>query len=141
MVFSEIEDAVLNGSVEAGVIIHENRFTYQTKGLIKIADLGQHWEQMTHSPIPLGAIVVCKTVGSEMISRLNRIMKKSVEYALNNPDSSIDFVKSNARELDEVVIRKHINLYVNEFTRDMGKTGEIAIRKLIAATNNLLNPD
>jgi 1,4-dihydroxy-6-naphthoate synthase len=141
MVFSEIEDAVLKGEVEAGVIIHENRFTFQKKGLIKIADLGEQWEQMTHSPIPLGAIVVKKTMGSEMISRLNRIMRKSVEYALNNPDSSMDFVRANAQEMDETVMRKHIGLYVNEFTRDMGAEGKNAIRKLIEVTNNLLNTD
>jgi len=138
MVFYEIENAILDGKVEAGVIIHENRFTYQDKGLVKIADLGEHWEQMTHCPIPLGAIVVRKSLGSDLISRLNRIMKRSVEYAMNNPDSSMDFVRENAQEMDEMVMKKHINLYVNEFTMDMGETGKNAIIKLLDVTNDFL---
>jgi 1,4-dihydroxy-6-naphthoate synthase len=135
MVFNEIENAILDGKVEAGVIIHENRFTYQDKGLVKITDLGEQWEQMTQCPIPLGGIVVRKSLGSDMISRLNRIMKRSVEYAMNNPDSSLDFVRKNAQEMDEKVMKKHINLYVNEFTRDMGETGKNAIMKLLVVTN------
>ena len=135
IVFNEIVNAILDGKVEAGVIIHENRFTYQDKGLVMIADLGEQWEQMTQCPIPLGGIVVRKSLGSDMISRLNRIMKRSVEYAMNNPDSSLDFVRKNAQEMDEKVIKKHINLYVNEFTRDMGETGKNAIMKLLVVTN------
>ena len=141
MVFNQVENAILDGIVEAGVIIHENRFTYQDRGLVKIADLGELWEQMTRCPIPLGAIVVKRSLGQDMIDRLNRIMNKSVEYALNNPGSSMDFVGKNAQEMDEAVMKKHIDLYVNEFTRDMGETGKNAIRELISLTKNLLNPD
>jgi 1,4-dihydroxy-6-naphthoate synthase len=137
LVFNEIEDAVLNGAVDAGVIIHENRFTYQAKGLVKIADLGEQWEQLTHCPIPLGAIIVKKNLGSEMISRLNRIMRRSVEYALKNQDSPMTFVRENAQEMDEMVMKKHIQLYVNEFTIDMGDIGKRAIGKLLEVTNNL----
>jgi 1,4-dihydroxy-6-naphthoate synthase len=138
MVFNEIEDAVLNGTVDAGVIIHENRFTYQNKGLLKIADLGEQWEQLTHYPIPLGAIVVKKSFGSEMINRLNRIMKSSVEYAMKNPDSSAAFVRENAQEMEEDVMKKHIHLYVNEFTVAIGKTGKKAIKKLSDLTIDMI---
>ena len=137
MVFNEIEDAILNGLVDAGVIIHENRFTYQDKGLVKIADLGEQWEQMTRCPIPLGAIVVKRNLGYEMINRLNRVMKRSVEYAMKNPDSSMSFVRENAQEMDEEVIKKHIKLYVNEFTVNMGEPGKIAIKKLLDITNDM----
>ena len=131
MVFNEIEEAVLNGAADAGVIIHENRFTYQEKGLVKIADLGEQWEQLNQCPIPLGAIVVKTSLGTDMINRLNRIMKRSVMYAMANPDSSISFVRENAQEMDESVMRKHIELYVNEFTVDLGELGKKAITKLL----------
>ena len=138
MVFNEIEDAVLNGTVDAGVIIHENRFTYQNKGLVKIADLGEQWEELTHCPIPLGAIVAKRSLGFDMISRLNRIMKRSVEYAMKNPDSSMAFVRENAQEIDEEVMKKHIHLYVNEFTVAMGKAGKKAIKKLVDLTIDMI---
>jgi 1,4-dihydroxy-6-naphthoate synthase len=125
------------GTVGAGVIIHENRFTYQEKGLVKIADLGEQWEQLTNCPVPLGAIVAKRTLGSEMISRLNRIMRRSVEYAMKNQDSPMTFVRDNAQEMDETVMKKHIHLYVNEFTIDIGDTGKKAIMKLLEFTNNL----
>lgn len=130
MLFHEIEEAILAGKVDAGVIIHENRFTYERKGLHKIADLGEYWENMTHLPIPLGGIVARKSLGYETISKLNRIMRRSVEFALKNPGSVMDFVRQNAREMEEEVMRKHIHLYVNEFTIDLGTTGKNAIRKL-----------
>jgi 1,4-dihydroxy-6-naphthoate synthase len=131
MVFNKIEDAILNGLADAGVIIHENRFTYQEKGLVKIADLGELWEHFNQCPIPLGAIVVKRSLGTDMINRLNRIMKRSVEYAMANPDSSSPFVRENAQEMDETVMRKHIELYVNEFTVDLGELGKNAITKLL----------
>ena len=136
-VFNEIEDAVLNEVVHAGVIIHENRFTYQEKGLVKISDLGEQWDHLTQCPIPLGAIVVKRGLGFEMANRLNRIMKRSVEYAMANPDSSIAFVRENAQEMDDSVMRKHIHLYVNEFTADMGETGKKAIKKLLEILKDL----
>lgn len=138
MVFNEIEDAVLSGAADAGVIIHENRFTYQEKGLVKIADLGEQWEHLTQCPIPLGAIVVKRNLGYEMINRLDRIMKRSVEFAMTNPDSSISFVRENAQEMDDAVMRKHIQLYVNEFTVNMGESGKKAIKKLLEVTKDLI---
>jgi 1,4-dihydroxy-6-naphthoate synthase len=120
------------------VIIHENRFTYQDKGLVKIADLGEQWEHLTQCPIPLGAIVVKRSLGYEMITRLNRIIKRSVAYAMENPDSSVSFVRENAQEMDETVMRKHIQLYVNEFTIELGEPGKKAIKKLLEMTKDLL---
>lgn len=131
LVFNEIESAVLNDVVEAGVIIHENRFTYHQKGLKKICDLGEFWEGETGCPIPLGGICVRKDLGEEMIQKLDRIMHRSVQYALNNPKSSSKFVKENAQEMEDAVINKHIELYVNEFTLDLGDAGWKAIRKLM----------
>ena len=138
MVFNEIEDAVLNGFADVGVIIHENRFTYQDKGLVKITDLGEQWEHTTQCPIPLGAIVVRRSLGTDMITRLNRIMKRSVEYAMANPDSSLSFVSENAQEMDQTVMRRHIELYVNEFTADIGETGRKAIKKLLELTSEII---
>ena len=93
MVFDEIEDAIISGKVDAGVIIHENRFTYEKKGLTKILDLGEYWEKLTNSPIPLGGIAVKKSLGEDLIVKLNRIMHRSVVYALEHPGDVMDFVR------------------------------------------------
>lgn len=128
--FSDIEDAVLNGEVDAGLIIHENRFTYDAKGLVKITDLGEEWEKQTKSPIPLGGIVVHRKHNDELQQKINRVMRRSVEFALANPDSGKGFVKCNSQELDNEVIKMHIALYVNQFTVELGKTGKNAITVL-----------
>lgn len=130
MVFNQIEEAVLKGEVDAGVIIHENRFTYEQRGLRKLYDLGQYWEEKTSLPIPLGGIVVRKNLGPLVIKPIERAMRKSVEYALKHPRSSADFVKQNAQEMDDEVIQKHINLYVNQYTVDLGEKGREAIQFL-----------
>jgi 1,4-dihydroxy-6-naphthoate synthase len=116
VVFSEIEDAILSGKADAGVIIHENRFTYEQKGLKKIADLGELWDNKTNQPIPLGGIVVKRSLADEVQQKINRIMRKSVEYAFENPESSKEYVKQYAQEMDEEVRKKHIALYVNQFS-------------------------
>ncbi len=131
MVFNEIEDAVLSGVVDAGVIIHENRFTYEQRGLIKLLDLGEFWEERSASPIPLGGIIAKRHLGEETLGKLNRIMRRSVQFAMKNPDQVMDFVKAHAQEMNEDVIRKHINLYVNRFTLDLGDDGSRAIQTLI----------
>ncbi|MBL7139202.1 MAG: 1,4-dihydroxy-6-naphthoate synthase [Bacteroidales bacterium] len=131
MRFSEIEEAVLSGEVDAGVIIHENRFTYQQKGLIKIMDLGEFWEEKSASPIPLGGIIARRHLGEEILEKLNRVMRRSVHFAMENPDQVMDFVRAHAQEMDEAVMRKHINLYVNRFTLDLGEEGSRAIQTLI----------
>jgi len=131
MVFSQIEDAILQDKVDAGVIIHENRFTYQDKGLARILDLGEFWEDLTHTPIPLGGIVAKRSLGYELINKLNRIMHRSVEYAMLNGPDAMPFVLANAREMNEAVIMKHIGLYVNDFTLQLGKEGSLAVSRLL----------
>ena len=140
LLFSLIEDAVLSGKVDAGVIIHENRFTYQDKGLQNILDLGSYWEQLTGSPIPLGGILVRNGLGYNIINKLNRIMYRSVEYAMKHPEETMPFVREHAQEMDEEVMRKHIGLYVNQNTLSMGTGGKVALTKLqkIAREKGLL---
>lgn len=130
MLFSDIEDAVLTGMVDAGLIIHENRFTYEQKGLKKIIDLGEYWEEMAHAPIPLGGIVVRKAFSDELKQKINRVLRKSVEYAFKNPKSSLPFVKQHAQEMSEEVMYKHIDLYVNKYSVDLGKEGKRAVQLL-----------
>jgi 1,4-dihydroxy-6-naphthoate synthase len=131
MVFSEIEDAILNEKVDAGVIIHENRFTYKEKGLIKILDLGEFWEDLTHLPVPLGGIIVKRSLGWDIINKLNRIMHRSVEYAMTHGPEVMPFVIANAQEMNEDVMLKHIGLYVNGFTLELGEEGAAAVSKLL----------
>ena len=121
MQFSQIENAVLSGTVDAGVLIHENRFTYKQKGLKKIMDLGGFWEKKTSGPLPLGGIVARKRLGRKVIGKLNRIMLRSVEFAMKHPAEVMPFVKEHAQEMDEEIMKKHIRLYVNRFTVDNGE--------------------
>lgn len=129
-VFSEIEQAVLRGDVAAGVIIHENRFTYQNHGLVKLIDLGEFWESKTSMPIPLGGIVVRRDLPFEVQQKMERVMKRSVEYAFAHPSESYDFVAQHAQEMDESVRQRHIDLYVNHFTEGLGKQGRAAVSML-----------
>lgn len=128
--FSDIEDAILDNEVDAGVIIHENRFTFEKKGLKKIIDLGEDWEQKTGKPIPLGGIVVHRKFDNETHLKINRVLKRSIEFAFENPESSYEYVKRYAQELNDEVIKKHINLYVNNFTIDLGTIGKEAVMTL-----------
>jgi 1,4-dihydroxy-6-naphthoate synthase len=130
MVFSEIEEAVLDGRVDAGVIIHENRFTYAQKGLTKLMDLGEFWESTTGAPIPLGGIVVDRALPQDVRHRMNRVMRRSVEYAVANPDASRVFVREHAQEMSEEVMRQHIDLYVNAYSVDLGTEGRRAVEVL-----------
>jgi 1,4-dihydroxy-6-naphthoate synthase len=130
LVFSEIESALIEDRFDAGVIIHENRFTYQTKGLRKIVDLGEHWETTSGAPIPLGAIVVKRALPRAVQDAVNRIIRRSVEYAFANPDASRAFVRAHAQEMDEAVMRQHIDLYVNGYSVDLGDEGRRAISVL-----------
>lgn len=128
--FSDIEDAIWDGEVDAGVIIHENRFTYEKKGLKKIIDLGEDWEEKTQSPIPLGGIVINRNIDVETQKKVNRVLRRSIEFAFENPGSSYPYVKSYAQELNDEVIKKHIELYVNNFTIDLGDAGMRAVETL-----------
>ena len=130
VLFSDIEDAVLRGETEAGLIIHENRFTYAQKGLVKILDLGEFWEMTTGLPIPLGAIVVRKDFPIEMQQRMNRVLRRSVEYAFAHPADVMPFVRQHAQEMEEAVMRAHIELYVTHHTVDLGEDGRQAVRQM-----------
>ena len=130
LVFSDIEDAVLEGRVDAGLIIHENRFTYQNKGLKKIIDLGDYWEQLTGCAIPLGGIVVNRALPLDIQHKINRVLRSSVEFAFANPKSGLDYIRSHAQEMSEEVMYKHIDLYVNKYSVDLGIEGKKAIKLL-----------
>jgi 1,4-dihydroxy-6-naphthoate synthase len=130
MLFSDIERAVLDERVDAGLIIHENRFTYQSKGLRKIVDLGEYWERETGHPIPLGGIVIRRTIPGEVQSRVNRVIRRSVEYAFENREASRPYVRAHAQEMSEEVMYRHIDLYVNEFSVDLGDAGRRAVEDL-----------
>ncbi len=136
-VFSDIENAVLSGDVDAGLIIHENRFTYQDRGLKKIMDLGEFWDSLIHAPIPLGGIVIKRSLSNDLQQKVNRLIKKSVEYAFANPESSMDYVKAHAQEMSEDVMKKHIALYVNDFSIDLGETGINAVHLLFNKAKEL----
>ena len=125
--FSEIEDAILTNKVDAGLIIHENRFTYKDKGLEKVKDLGELWEEETQLPIPLGGIVVKRELPLVIQQKIERVLRKSVEYALENPNSSADYVLCHAQEIEKEVIDAHINLYVNDYSVSLGKKGRKAV--------------
>ena len=131
LVFNEIEDAVLNGIVDAGVIIHENRFTYASKGLSKWMDLGTYFEETFNAPIPLGGIVARNNMDPIEVNIIDDLIKQSVQYAFKNSYKILpDFVKCHSQEMSEVVMRQHIDLYVNDFSIDMGDVGKIAIAQL-----------
>lgn len=127
MLFSDIEDAVLSGEADAGVIIHENRFTYKQRGLHKIIDLGEYWETKTGSPIPLGGIAIKRSLPQNIKLSINDLIYKSIKFAFENPDSGTEFIKSHAQEMDQQVILAHIRLYVNKYSQNLGVSGRNAV--------------
>jgi 1,4-dihydroxy-6-naphthoate synthase len=132
LMFSEIESALLDERFDAGLIIHENRFTYADKGLKKIIDLGEYWEGETGAPIPLGGIVIKRALPDEMKQRVNRVLRRSVEYAFAHRAASLDYVRAHAQEMSEDVMYRHIDLYVNEYSVDLGSEGRRAVELLFA---------
>ncbi len=130
ILFSSIEQAVADGKFDAGLIIHESRFTYEQKGLRKIADLGEFWESITGSPIPLGGIVARREFHPDIHAKLNRAIRRSIEYAFAHHDEPSDFVRCNAREMNDEVMKKHISLYVNDFSLSLGTRGRKAVDTL-----------
>lgn len=128
--FSDIERVLLNNEADAGLIIHETRFTYFRKGLYKIADMGEYWEKLTGLPIPLGAIVIHRRIPYETAQKVNRVIRRSLEYAYQNAMASYDFVRENAMEMDSNVMNSHIKLFVNKFTLNLGPDGKRAIKEL-----------
>lgn len=135
--FHVIEDMVINGEVDAGVIIHENRFTYQQKGLNKLSDLGDIWEKRTGAPIPLGGILVKRSFDLELATKINRVIKRSLAFANEHSLTLPSFVTENAKEMNEGVMRSHINLYVNEFSLALGEEGRSSVIELIKASASL----
>jgi 1,4-dihydroxy-6-naphthoate synthase len=128
--FSEIEEALLDGTFDAGLIIHENRFTYEEKGLKKIIDLGEYWESETGAAIPLGGIVISRRFSDDVRQRVNRVMRRSVEYAFANRAASLPFVRAHAQAMSDDVMYKHIDLYVNDYSVDLGRDGRHAVEVL-----------
>jgi len=131
-VFNEIENAVLTETVDCGVIIHENRFTYYLKGLHKIVDLGEYWEQQLNVPIPLGGIIAKRTLNTSLIEKVDTLIRKSVEYAYQYHHKELaEYVQCHAQEMSEDVMRQHINLYVNNYSIQLGEDGKKAVLKLL----------
>ncbi|MGC9342057.1 MAG: 1,4-dihydroxy-6-naphthoate synthase [Bacteroidales bacterium] len=128
--FSDIEEAVLSNETDAGLLIHETRFTYEKKGLKKVTDLGELWEKEFESPVPLGGIVIKRSLDPETKRNVQNLVKKSVKFAFDRPGESRSYIKSYARELSDNVIYQHIDLYVNDFSVDLGEKGKKAIELL-----------
>jgi 1,4-dihydroxy-6-naphthoate synthase len=128
--FSDIEEALLKDEVDAGLIIHETRFTYYKRGLHKMADMGEYWENLTGLPIPLGAIVIKRNIPEDISLKVNRIIRRSLEYAYYDSFASYDFVAGNAKEMDSTIMNNHIKLYVNDYTIDLGKDGKEAVSEM-----------
>lgn len=137
LVFSDIEQSLLGGVIDLGLIIHENRFTYQEKGLHKVVDLGDFWEQTTNSPIPLGGIVVKRNLDEKLKLQINRLVRESVQFAFANPKSGLDYIRSHAQEMEEEVMYKHIELYVNEYSEHLGDEGRKAIQQMFDKAQEL----
>lgn len=139
MVFNKIEDAILTDQVDCGVIIHENRFTYQKRGLKKILDLGEFWEEQTGCPIPLGGIIIKRSIDKLTGLQIDGLIKKSIEYSFQHYPELSDYIKIHSQEMDEDVMRKHIDLYVNDFSINQGEKGRRAIEELLTIYSKLNN--
>ena len=130
MLFSKIAEAVERGDADGGVLIHEGRFVYERRNLELVADLGVEWERQTDLPLPLGGIVIKRELGDDMRSRVERVLRRSIEYAFDNPSLSRDYIKAHAQEMEDDVIEKHIALFVNDFSLSLGEQGRRAITLL-----------
>jgi 1,4-dihydroxy-6-naphthoate synthase len=143
--YDEIEDFVLSNkgslenvqSVKLGVIIHENRFTYHDKGLVKVTDLGEYWETTTGLPVPLGGIVANRKLPSTVVTKVDSLIRQSLEYSYANNGELSDFIKDNAQEMSTDVMQMHIDLYVNDFTKDLGDAGRKAINKFLQVHSSI----
>ncbi|OGW58402.1 MAG: 1,4-dihydroxy-6-naphthoate synthase [Nitrospirae bacterium RBG_16_43_8] len=132
MPFHEIMGAVKEGKVDAGLIIHEGRFTYPSYGLKKIIDLGEWWEKETGLSIPLGCIIAKRSLGINVISKVERLIMESVLYAMSRRDESVKYIKEHSQEFDDSIIAEHIDLYVNDYSIDIGDEGIMTVRKLLS---------
>lgn len=131
MVYDEVMPAIESGEVDAGVLIHEGRFTFAAHGLSRLLDLGQWWEDFTNMPIPLGGILVRRSLGEDVVRAIAVAVRKSLQHAIDNPELSKDYIKKHAQEMDDQVIAKHINTFVTDASLDMGAEGEGAVVALI----------
>src|SRR4030066_999703 len=132
MPFDKIIDAVAKEEVDAGLIIHESRFTYHSYGLKQIVDLGEWWEKQTGHLIPLGGIIAKRSLGEGLNKKINKTIKSSIEYAFSNRSEPMDYIKKHSQELSDEVINQHINLYVNNYSLDVGQDGEKAVIALLS---------
>ncbi len=130
VLFSDIEDAVGSGRFDAGLIIHENRFTYQQKGLVKIVDLGAFWETTTGLPIPLGGIVAKANLPGEIREVVDRTIRRSVEFAYANTSAVMPYIRAHAQAMEDRVMQAHIDLYVNQYSIDLGPDGRHAVQSM-----------
>lgn len=137
MLFHEVMPAVVEGRADLGLIIHENRFTYQDLGLVCIQDLGEYWESQTGLPIPLGAIVARETLGAVVIADLDALMQASVAHAFAHPQAAQPYIRAHAQELSAAVTQAHIDLYVNKFSLGMGEEGHRAVDALLAVGTSM----
>ena len=143
-IFSAIENSVLNHEADGGVIIHENRFTYEQRGLVKVMDLGEYWEKQTGLPIPLGGIVAKKQFNTTIHTQVNDLIRQSIEYGFSNYPDIPEYVKHHSQEMDETVMRQHINLYVNNYSLDLGQDGKKAVLEFLrmySQVNKSIPPD
>lgn len=141
MLFSEIEEAVLNGTCDAGVIIHENRFTYQQRGLHLIQDLGKAWEEQTGLAIPLGGIAIRRDIPEEDKYEIARLIRQSIKHSIQLPKSPVEYIKMHAQEMDPEIVNQHIDLYVNQYSLDLQEAGHRAIAEMlkVLTRNNLIS--
>lgn len=137
LLFSRIADAVAGGEYDAGVLIHEGRFTYGGKGLRLAADLGAEWERTTGLPLPLGAIVVSRDLPREICEKMEVLLRRSVEYAFGNREASRNFIRGHAQELSPEVVESHINMFVNDFSVSLGDRGRQAVMELTGLDQNI----
>ena len=141
MIFSAIEGALVNKETDLGVIIHENRFTYQQKGLLKLRDLGECWEEKMKLPVPLGGIAINQSVKRSVALKVNDLIRKSLDFAFKNYPAIPEYVKQHAQEMSEEVMRQHIDLYVNDYSLDLGEEGRMAIEALYQVYLELNNQE
>ena len=130
MPFHRIIGAVKQGETDAGLIIHESRFTYQREGLRQVADLGAWWEQETRLPLPLGCIIARRSLGGVLVQQTDALIRESVAYAFSNRQETKEYIRSHSQELEDSVIDRHIQLYVNDYSRDIGEDGISAVQEL-----------
>lgn len=138
--FSDVEEMVLRGDADAGLLIHEKRFTYAARGLRKVIDLGEWWEKKTQLSTPLGGIAINRNISEEVQRKVNRVLQRSIEYAIANPLSAVPFIKTHSQIKDEDIIFRHIELFVNDYTVKLGEDGKDSIRQLfeLGAQNKII---